>query len=136
VIAGNAVNVRPAQLTPIDLTIRARCTPNASMSVTLDALVTLLYDYLLPEAGPDGRGWAYGEAPNADDLMHLVLGVPGVQALESFVYTYFPTIVPGEMAQLGANTLLAALPNGRSAMFYQGLPCLRCLDVTATDTAT
>ena len=36
------------------------------------------------------------------------------------------------MAELGANTLLAALPGGNTAMLYRGLPQLRCLDVTAT----
>lgn len=133
VIGGSSVMVRAAQLTPIDLAMTVRCTPDTSLSVTLDALVTLLYDYLLPKGGPAARGWAYGEAPGAADLMHLVLGVPGVAALESFVYTHVPTIVPGEMAQLGADTLLAALPNGRTAMFYAGLPCLRCLDITAMD---
>ncbi|RKP46826.1 hypothetical protein [Trinickia fusca] len=135
VIAGSAVRVEPAQLTAIDLTMTIRCSPNTSMSVTVDALVTALYGYLLPAAGPGGQGWRYGEAPNADDLMHIVLSVPGVAALERFEYTYVPTIVLAEMAQLGANTLLAALPNGRTAMRYVGLPQLRCLDITATNGA-
>jgi len=86
----------------------------------------------LPTGGPGGTGWAYGHAPSADELKHLVLGVPGVDALDAFDYTFYPTIVLAEMAELGANTLLAALPGGNTAMLYGGLPQLRCLDVTAT----
>jgi hypothetical protein len=47
-------------------------------------------------------------------------------------YNFIPTIVLNQMAQLGANTTLADLPSGRSAMLYQGLPRLRCLDITAS----
>ncbi|KVM16989.1 hypothetical protein WL05_29005 [Burkholderia ubonensis] len=135
VLAGNALRVAPAQLTPIDLAIAIQCAPDANLSITLDALVTALYRYLLPAQGPGGRGWRYGQAPNPDDLMHLVLGVPGVTALDAFDLTYLPTIALDEMAQLGATTLLAALPNGRTAMRYAGLPQLRCLDITATNRA-
>lgn len=131
IIAGSTVRVAQAQLTPIDLTLAIRCSADTNISITLDALATLLFTYLQPTGGPDGLGWPYGEAPTAADLIHLVLGVPGVAALEAFDYTFIPTVVLTEMAQLGADTLLASLPNGRSAMLYQGLPCLRCLDITA-----
>lgn len=131
VVAGNALLVAPAQLTPIDLTITVRCLPGSNLAPILGALVSLLYDYLLPTGGPVG-GWRYGEAPSADDLAHLVLGTPGVEDIEAFDYTYLPTVVPGVMAQLGANTLLAELPSGRAAQRYAGLPRLRCLDITAT----
>jgi len=131
VIAGTAVRVQPAQLTAIDLTIAVRCGPNMPMTATLDALVAQLYGYLLPSAGPDASGWRYGQAPNPEDLMHMVLAVSGVESIESFIYTYFPTVVLDEMAQLGVNTLLAALPDGRTALQYRGLPQLRCLDITA-----
>ncbi|MBJ9711507.1 hypothetical protein [Burkholderia gladioli] len=131
VLAGSTLLVQAAQFTSIDLTLAIRCVAGAKLSPILDALVSLLYDYLLPTGGPAG-GWRYGQAPTADDLRPLVLGVPGVEAIDSFVYTYLPTIVLGEMAQLGANTLLAALPPGRSAQRYAGLPQLRCLDITAT----
>ncbi|MGV2287313.1 hypothetical protein AAHK20_01245 [Trinickia sp. YCB016] len=137
VIAGNAVRVEPAELTPLDLTLAIQCSPNTLLPVTLDALFTLLYAYLLPSGGPAGQdGWAYGQAPTADDLRHLVLSVPGVDAIATFDYTYDPTIVLDEMAELGANTLLAALPSGNAAMLYRGLPQLRCLDVTATTRPT
>jgi len=131
VVAGNAVRVAPAWRTAIDLTMTIRCGPATVLDVTLDALVAKLYAWLLPDAGPRGHGWAYGEAPNADDLMHLVLAVPGVEALGAFEYDYFPTIVLAERAELGTNTLLAALPDGRAARRYRGLPQLRCLDITA-----
>jgi len=132
VLAGNAVRVEAAELTEIDLKMTIRCTRSTAVAATLDALFTLLYSYLLPTGGPGGTGWAYGHAPSADELKHLVLGVPGVDALDAFDYTFYPTIVLAEMAELGANTLLAALPGGNTAMLYGGLPQLRCLDVTAT----
>jgi len=132
VLAGNAVRVEAAELTEIDLKMTIRCTRSTAVAATLDALFTLLYSYLLPTGGPGGTGWAYGDAPSADELKHLVLGVPGVDALDAFDYTFYPTIVLAEMAELGANTLLAALPGGNTAMLYGGLPQLRCLDVTAT----
>lgn len=132
VIAGSAVRVQMAQLTAIDLTLSIRCSAATVMSVTLDALVNLLFGYLLPAGGPDGRGWSYGQAPQADDLLHLILSVPGVAGLESMGYNFIPTIVLDQMAQLGANTTLADLPAGRSAMLYRGLPRLRCLDITAS----
>jgi hypothetical protein len=132
VLAGNAVRVEAAELTEIDLKMTIRCTRSTAIAATLDALFTLLYSYLLPTGGPGGTGWAYGHAPSADELKHLVLGVPGVDALDAFDYTFYPTIVLAEMAELGANTLLAALPGGNTAMLYGGLPQLRCLDVTAT----
>ena len=132
VLAGNGVRVEAAELTEIDLKMTIRCAPSTSIAATLDALVTLLYGYLLPTGGPGGTGWAYGQAPIADELQHLVLGVPGVDALNAFDYTCYPTVVLAKMAELGANTLLAALPGGNTAMLYGGLPQLRCLDVTAT----
>jgi hypothetical protein len=132
VLAGNAVRVEAAELTEIDLKMTIRCTRSTAVEATLDALFTLLYSYLLPTGGPGGTGWAYGHAPSADELKHLVLGVPGVDALDAFDYTFYPTIVLAKMAELGANTLLAALPGGNTAMLYGGLPQLRCLDVTAT----
>ncbi|HLX00591.1 MAG TPA: hypothetical protein VKS80_00585, partial [Trinickia sp.] len=131
VIAGNAVRVEPAELTPLDLKLAIQCSPNTLLSMTLDALFALLYAYLLPSGGPVGQGgWAYGQAPSAADLRHLVLSVPGVDAIAAFEYTYYPTIVLDRMAELSANTLLAALPGGNTAMLYRGLPQLRCLDVT------
>lgn len=132
VLAGNAVRVELAELMEIDLKMTIRCTPSTAIAATLDALFTLLYDYLLPTGGPDGTGWHYDQSPSDDDLQHLVLGVPGVEAIDLFDYTYYPTVVLAKMAELGANTLLAALPGGNTAMRYRGLPQLRCLDVTAT----
>ncbi|NRO97475.1 hypothetical protein GWC77_16245 [Paraburkholderia sp. NMBU_R16] len=132
VLAGNAVRVEAAELTEIDLKMTIRCTRSTAVAATLDALFALLYGYLLPTGGPGGTGWAYGHAPSADELKHLVLGVPGVDALDAFDYAFYPTIVLAKMAELGANTLLAALPGGNTAMLYGGLPQLRCLDVTAT----
>jgi hypothetical protein len=136
VIAGNAVRVKAAQLTAIDLTLSIRCSAVSMLPVILDALVNLLFSYLLPAGGPDGQGWEYDQAPVADDLKHLVLSVPGVEALESFDYTYIPTIVLNQMAQLSANTLLADLPAGTAALQYRGLPQLRCLDITASNAAS
>jgi len=44
---------------------------------------------------------------------------------------FIPTMELKAMAELGANTLLAALPPGPPAMIYRGLPRLRCLDISA-----
>ena len=84
VLAGNAVRAEAADLTEIDLKMTIRCTPSTAIAATLDALFTLLYGYLLPTGGPGGTGWAYDRAPNADELQHLVLGVPGIETLDTF----------------------------------------------------
>ncbi|MFC5475567.1 hypothetical protein [Paraherbaspirillum soli] len=130
VIAGSALRVRMAPLTAIDVSLSMLCSADTELAVTLAAAMQSLFAYLQPDGGPDGQGWRYGQAPSADDLKQLALSVPGVAALETFNLNHIPTVMLDQMAELGANTLLASFPAGRSAMLYQGFPRLRCLDIT------
>ncbi|WP_211463546.1 hypothetical protein [Collimonas silvisoli] len=132
VIAGNQVWVRAAQLTDINLALTVRCAANTRVDVTLTLLFATLFRYFLPcEGGTDGQGWAYGEAPVADEIRHLVFSVPGIDAIDSFDFNFIPTMELDTMATLDVNAQLADLPPGEPAMFYRGLPRLRCLDVIA-----
>ncbi|MBI3284913.1 MAG: hypothetical protein HYZ65_08710 [Burkholderiales bacterium] len=132
VIAGNQVQVRAAQLTDINLALAIRCAVNTRLDVTLTLVFAALFRYFLPcEGGADGQGWAYGDAPVGDDIRHLVLSLPGVAAIDSFDFNFIPTMELNIMATLDVNAQLADLPPGTPAMFYRGLPRLRCLDITA-----
>ena len=148
VLAGSACIVSPAQLTLIDLAVVVRCTPNTRLDVTLNVLAVTLFQYLLPQrvvsaqaqvpvavapAVPaEALAWNYGVAPELAQLEQLILSVPGVHQLVRVELLYVPTLELDVLAQLGVNTLLAALPAGAPAQIYRGLPRVRCLDVTVT----
>lgn len=132
ILAGNQVLVRPAQLTDINLRLSIRCAAHTRLDVTAGLLFARLFQYFLPcHGGAAGQGWQYGQQPEADDVRQLIFSIPGVEALEMFDFQFIPTMELNVMAQLGVNTQIADLPPGSPAMFYRGLPRLRCLDITA-----
>lgn len=129
VLAGSAVHVLNAQMTPIDLAVVVLCEPEASLDVTLTALTVALFQYFLPDAV---LAWPYGKAPDAAQVQQLIQDVAGVERILRFDLNHIPTLELDVLAQLGVNTLLAALPPGAPDLAYRGLPRLRCLDVTVT----
>lgn len=136
VLAGNRVTARIAQRTDINLSVELLCAPNTNLSVTLDYLFVMLFKYFLPLAGgPGGTGWEYDAAPQASDVEHMILAVPGVAQIAVFALNYIPTLELDVMASLDVNAQLAALPDGTPAMLYRGLPRLRCLDITVRSSA-
>ncbi len=132
VLGGNRVTARPAQRTDINLALTVLCAVNIDIKVTLDELFAKLFRYFLPlVGGPTNQGWAYNEAPVADAVLHLVMNVAGIDAISTFDMNYFPTIELSQMSALDVNAQLADFPSGTAGQFYQGLPRLRCLDITA-----
>jgi hypothetical protein len=136
VIAGNRVQARPAQFTDINVTLVAGCAPTVRLDVTLGLLFARLFAYFLPcEGGPAGQGWPYDEAPTEAALRQLVLAMPGIESIDALVFDCIPTLALDRMAVLDVNAQLADLPPGTPAMFYRGLPRLRCLDVSVRSNA-
>ncbi|PHV50461.1 hypothetical protein CSQ91_04575 [Janthinobacterium sp. BJB301] len=136
VIAGNRVQARAAQFTDINVTLVAGCVPTVRLDVTLGLLFARLFAYFLPcEGGDAGQGWPYDEAPTEAALRQLVLAMPGIDAIDELVFDFIPTLALDRMAVLDVNAQLADLPPGTPAMFYRGLPRLRCLDVSVRSNA-
>ncbi|KAB8051906.1 hypothetical protein GCN74_26250 [Janthinobacterium sp. FT14W] len=136
VIAGNRVQVRAAQFTDINVTLIAGCVPTVRLDVTLGLLFARLFAYFLPcEGGAAGQGWPYDEAPTEAALRQLILAMPGIASIDGLVFDFIPTLVLDRMAVLDVNAQLADLPPGTPAMFYRGLPRLRCLDVSVRSNA-
>ncbi|WP_266168311.1 hypothetical protein [Dyella subtropica] len=125
VLLGSRVNVAPAQLTEINLSVAVRCPPYAVLSVVLDALLASLFAYFKPDT------WTYDQPPLLENLSLLIERVPGVSALEDIELSYAPTAQLPTYAQLGVNFLIADLPSGPPAMLYRGLPQLRSLEIYA-----
>jgi hypothetical protein len=131
VLLGSQVLVRPAQRTDINLTLTVRCAPNIRLEVVCDTLMAMLLRYFVPASGgPQGKGWAYDQAPVDDDIRQRIFAVGGIVAIDAFSLNTIPTPQLNRLGELGVNTLLADLPPGAPALFYRGLPRLRCLDVT------
>lgn len=136
VIAGNRVQARAAQFTDINVTLVAGCAPTVRLDVTLGLLFARLFAYFLPCAGgAAGQGWPYGEAPTEAALRQLILAMPGIESIDGLLFDFIPTLVLDRMAVLDVNAQLADLPPGTPAMFYRGLPRLRCLDVSVRSNA-
>jgi hypothetical protein len=131
-LLGSAVRVRPARLTDINVSARIRCPAGVNPAVVLEAVVASLMAYFsAADGGIDGSGWRYGDAPDRQEVLGLITGAPGVAGIDEFELDYGPSIRLGEEAQLGIDTLLAALPLGTPAMTYEGLPRLRSLLLSA-----
>ncbi|KAF1687890.1 hypothetical protein B1992_00090 [Pseudoxanthomonas broegbernensis] len=126
VLLGNRVNVAPAQLTEINLSVAVRCPPQVQLDFVLDTLLATLFAYFKPD-----QIWAYDQPPAIDRLQWIIETVPGVAALERIELNYAPTVRLPSYARLGVNCLLADLPPGPPAMLYRGLPQLRCLELYA-----
>lgn len=136
VIAGNRVQARAAQFTDINVTLVAGCVPTVRLEVTLGLLFARLFAYFLPcEGGAAGQGWPYDVAPTEAALRQLILAMPGIASIDGLVFDFIPTLVLDRMAVLDVNAQLADLPPGTPAMFYRGLPRLRCLDVSVRSNA-
>lgn len=132
VLLGNAVRVLPARLTDINVTACIRCPARVQPAIVLEAALAALVAYFRPDTGGlRGSGWSYGQAPDAQEVLHLIAGIPGVQAVEQFDLSYAPTMQLPSLARLGVDSLLAALPPGQPALLYDGLPRLRCLSLSA-----
>lgn len=132
VLAGNQITVNDARLTPINLSLQINCAAATRLDVTVTQLFAKLFRYFLPcEGGADGTGWAYNQEPQADDIRDLIFSVPGINSIELFDYSFIPTMQLDQMASLDVNAQITALPAGTPGLFYSGLPCLRCLDITA-----
>ncbi|MFZ6765722.1 hypothetical protein ACO0LM_01460 [Undibacterium sp. Di26W] len=136
VIAGSRVAVRTVQYTDINLALEVVCAPNTRLDLTLALLFGRLFTFFLPcEGGADGKGWPYGDAPAEAAIGEFVLAAEGIDRIARMDFNFIPTMQLGIMATLGVNAQLADLPGGAPGMFYQGLPRLRCLDVTARSQA-
>lgn len=137
VLLGSAVRVAPARLTDINVAAALRCPNEVQPDVVLAAVTSTLQAYFDPTTGGDlGTGWTYDVPPDPQEVQHLIGGVPGVSAIDSFSLTYVPTMRLPDMAWLGANTLLADLPAGAPAMIYAGLPRLRSVTLSARKEAS
>jgi hypothetical protein len=131
-LLGSAVRVKPARLTDINVSARVRCPGGVKPAVVLEAVVASLMAYFSPTVGgADGRGWRYGDAPDRQEVLGLIAGTPGVAGIDAFELDYAPSIRLRQDARLGVDTLLAALPLGKPAMVYEGLPRVRSLLLSA-----
>lgn len=125
VLAGSRVNVAAARMTFINLRLSAECPPAIKPDNVLDGLASALFAYFQP-----GPAWTYGQPPDLAEVLHVAASVPGVGRITACDLNYVPTPRLGAMAELGVNARLAGLPAAPPALIYQGLPRLRCLDLS------
>lgn len=137
ILLGTTVRVAPARLTDINIVARIRCSAGVLPEIVLDAVLTALANYFQPTTGGGQQtGWRYGQVPDPQEVLHLIVGIPGIVAVEAFNLNYVPTMRLADMARLGVDSLLASLPPGPPALIYEGLPRLRCLSLTAERAAS